>query len=269
MKEYYKIGEISKLYGIGTDSLRYYERLGILKPHRDSNGYRMYSVHNIHKLNILRELRTIGFSLEEIKEHLTDYDLEKTLRLFQKEIDTVEERIEELQQLKRKLSQRIHKISDLMKIPETTEELRILQLPERYVVHLNDRSIRDEELDFVIKKLQSEHENRLYLIGSGDIGARIQFDYIEKGGYGNFCSVFSFVEEGDEYDEVIPAGQYLCSTVRGSYRNLPAAWERIFDKLQQGQVAADGDPMEIYAIDNHDTDHEEEYVTMLQVKLKD
>ena len=29
MKEYYKINEISKLYGVGTDSLRYYEKLGI------------------------------------------------------------------------------------------------------------------------------------------------------------------------------------------------------------------------------------------------
>ena len=43
MKEYYKIGEISALYNIGADSLRYYEELGILKPKRDSNGYRMYS----------------------------------------------------------------------------------------------------------------------------------------------------------------------------------------------------------------------------------
>ena len=34
MKEFFKIGEISKLYHIGTDSLRYYEELGILTPKR-------------------------------------------------------------------------------------------------------------------------------------------------------------------------------------------------------------------------------------------
>ena len=34
MKHYYRIGEISRLYGVGPDSLRYYEELGILKPHR-------------------------------------------------------------------------------------------------------------------------------------------------------------------------------------------------------------------------------------------
>ena len=37
MKDYYKINEIARLYGIGVDSLRYYEKLGILKPRRDTN----------------------------------------------------------------------------------------------------------------------------------------------------------------------------------------------------------------------------------------
>lgn len=46
MKKYYKIGEISKLYSISPDSLRYYEDLGILKPKRDVNGYRMYSIND-------------------------------------------------------------------------------------------------------------------------------------------------------------------------------------------------------------------------------
>lgn len=41
-KKYYKIGEISKLFHIGMDSIRYYEEIGILKPHRDpENNYRL------------------------------------------------------------------------------------------------------------------------------------------------------------------------------------------------------------------------------------
>lgn len=93
MKEYYKIGEISKLYSIGTDSLRYYEEIGILKPKRDDNGYRMYSINDIRTLNILRELRSIGFSMAEIKEHLADFNLKKTLAMFQKEIDAIDQKL--------------------------------------------------------------------------------------------------------------------------------------------------------------------------------
>ena len=47
MKTYYKINEISKLYNIGQDSLRYYEELGILHPMRDKNNYRQLSLIHI------------------------------------------------------------------------------------------------------------------------------------------------------------------------------------------------------------------------------
>lgn len=47
MKQFYKIGEISKLYQIGPDSLRYYEELGLLNPTRGENGYRMYGLNDL------------------------------------------------------------------------------------------------------------------------------------------------------------------------------------------------------------------------------
>ena len=61
MKHYYRIGEISRLYGVGPDSLRYYEELGILKPHRGENNYRMYHIHDLWRLNVIRDLRSLDF----------------------------------------------------------------------------------------------------------------------------------------------------------------------------------------------------------------
>ena len=63
MKKFFKIGEISKLYGIGVDSIRYYEEIGIIKPERSESGYRHYSIHDIWRLNVIRDLRSIGFSV--------------------------------------------------------------------------------------------------------------------------------------------------------------------------------------------------------------
>ncbi|WP_269056930.1 MerR family transcriptional regulator, partial [Paenibacillus tundrae] len=62
MKNDYKINEISKLYGIGVDALRYYEKLGLLVPRRDGNGYRLYSLQDMYKLNIIRDLRQLDFT---------------------------------------------------------------------------------------------------------------------------------------------------------------------------------------------------------------
>lgn len=66
MKNYYKINEISKLYNIGVDSLRYYEEIGILHPMRDKNRYRQYTTSDIYRLNMIRDLRNLGFSMKHI-----------------------------------------------------------------------------------------------------------------------------------------------------------------------------------------------------------
>ena len=60
MKDYYKINEIARLYGIGPDSLRYYERLGLLSPRRDTNGYRLYNLNDMYKLTVIRDLAEAG-----------------------------------------------------------------------------------------------------------------------------------------------------------------------------------------------------------------
>src|SRR5690606_20615170 len=70
MKNYYTIGEISKIYDIGRDSLRYYEEIGILNPSRDKNGYRLYKMQDIWKLNVIKDLKNLDFTMKQIKKYL-------------------------------------------------------------------------------------------------------------------------------------------------------------------------------------------------------
>ena len=153
MKEYYKIGEISNLYNIGTDSLRYYEEMGILHPKRDDNGYRMYSINDIRKLNIIRELRSIGFSINEIKAHLADFNLQKTKELFIKAIDTIDEKICQLEQLRNQLAERVEDIDYHVNSKINFEIPQICAFPERNILKLSESVQRDDDLDFIIKKI--------------------------------------------------------------------------------------------------------------------
>ena len=187
-KEYYKIGEIANLYGIGTDSLRYYEEIGILKPKRDDNGYRMYNIGDIRTLNILRELRSIGFSMGEIKDHLADFNLQKTLDLFQAEIEAIDKKTAELTALRKQLANRITEIEAHRKASSPVNaqsdiQPEIRHFPMRKILRLSENVYRDEDLDFIIKKLQKEYENQLYIIGNGDIGSTIPLEEIQAGHY--------------------------------------------------------------------------------------
>ncbi|MBD2864776.1 MerR family transcriptional regulator [Paenibacillus oceani] len=63
------IGEFSKICGVSTKTLRYYDEIGLIKPdeiHSD-NGYRYYAVGQLNKMLLINRLKSYQFSLEEIK----------------------------------------------------------------------------------------------------------------------------------------------------------------------------------------------------------
>lgn len=60
------IGEVSKKYGIGIETLRYYDKIGLLRVKR-KNHKRYYTKEDIKKLNYILALKELLFSLEDIK----------------------------------------------------------------------------------------------------------------------------------------------------------------------------------------------------------
>lgn len=63
-----KIGEVARRTGIGIETLRFYERSGLLgRPARTDGGYRLYSAEELLRLAFIKRAQTLGFTLEEIK----------------------------------------------------------------------------------------------------------------------------------------------------------------------------------------------------------
>jgi len=68
----YKIGEITKKTGMSADTLRYYEKYGLLIDiSRNSSGIRLYTDKDISKLKFIKRAQRMNFSLEEIKNLLS------------------------------------------------------------------------------------------------------------------------------------------------------------------------------------------------------
>ena len=66
------IGKVASSAGLAIDTVRYYEREGLLqKPARTSGGYRQYSADAVARLRFIRQAKELGFSLNEIKELLS------------------------------------------------------------------------------------------------------------------------------------------------------------------------------------------------------
>lgn len=60
-------GELAKLTGVSTDTLRHYERLGLLaRPRRTQAGYRLYPTGAVQRVQLVRRALSVGFSLPEL-----------------------------------------------------------------------------------------------------------------------------------------------------------------------------------------------------------
>lgn len=64
----FTIGQLAKAAGVNIQTVRFYEREGILKPiTRMESGYRIYNGESLKKLHFIRQAKDLGFSLEEIQ----------------------------------------------------------------------------------------------------------------------------------------------------------------------------------------------------------
>jgi DNA-binding transcriptional MerR regulator len=64
-----KIGEVAKLTGVGIETLRFYEKAGVLdRPGRTYSGYRMYDSSVLDRIAFIKQAQVLGFTLDEIRE---------------------------------------------------------------------------------------------------------------------------------------------------------------------------------------------------------
>ena len=99
VKEFFTIGEISSLLGLSSHTLRYYDKIGLVRPAivNEQNSYRMYSYDQLFTLEHIRNLQQLGFSLDQIKAIFSD-PTTATIRGY------LEERVKDLEKSIRELS---------------------------------------------------------------------------------------------------------------------------------------------------------------------
>jgi DNA-binding transcriptional MerR regulator len=67
----WKVGELAKRTGVSVRALHHYDEIGLLSPsHRSGSGYRLYTEVDVARLQQIRSLRALGFSLEEARDFL-------------------------------------------------------------------------------------------------------------------------------------------------------------------------------------------------------
>jgi MerR family mercuric resistance operon transcriptional regulator len=102
-------GELAKQGGVNLETIRYYERVGLLpKPPRSPAGYRIFSRESVRRVRFIRRAQELGFSLKEIKELLTLRISQSSTRAdvrrrAEAKISDIEQKVEQLRAMKKAL----------------------------------------------------------------------------------------------------------------------------------------------------------------------
>jgi DNA-binding transcriptional MerR regulator len=111
-----KIGEIHARSQVPIKTIRYYEEIGLIQAEtRSSGGFRLFSPDVLPRLGFIKRSQTLGFSLQEIRNILDIHDqgempCAEVRNNIERKIQDIDDRIQQLQQLK-------HELSDLMTRP--------------------------------------------------------------------------------------------------------------------------------------------------------
>lgn len=139
-----KIGELAKTAGTTVETVRYYEKEGLLpEPERSINNYRSYGAVHVERLRLIRNCRALDMTQEEIRTILQLGDQHQTgcgpiNDLFDAHIAHVDARITELLQLKSQLAEirqrclSAHPDADDCGILHSLSEMQVDQRPERH-----------------------------------------------------------------------------------------------------------------------------------------
>lgn len=176
---YYKTGQFARLANVSERTIRYYDKIGLLKPSFVmENGYRQYSDLDLLKLQKILSLKHLGFSIEEIFPMVMDNTNLK--ESFELQIDLIEDKIRHLQSLKDALKRASNSSNlswnmILFLVQLSNEETNIIE-QYKNAKNLNDRIRLHEKystnsqgwFNWLFEKIDFSKVNRLLELGCGN-----------------------------------------------------------------------------------------------------
>ncbi len=244
------IGQMAELNRVTTQTLRYYDKEGLLSPcFTDPNtGYRYYHINQSAQLDMIQYLQSHGISLRKIKKQLelNGRDTEAFISLLKSQLLEIDENIRRLSQSKNTISRMLENYERYKNLP-LSETLFFEYIPKRKIfikkTHYNlfeqnfsgyEMMLRELKQSLVLSDLPFS-----YFCNTGTI---VRKKFLDSGELFS-DEVFFFVEEdysGPGFVEDIPPNLYICVCSKDFSREASLA-KRLFSEISNLNYEIEGD----------------------------
>ncbi len=270
MRDLFSIGEMAKLFNINIRTLRYYDKIGLLKPEYvdDKSNYRYYGTKQFEKLNTIRYLRALDMPIDKITQFFEHKDVDVMVRLLKNQKEIIKNKKKELDLIERKINNRIKQIEEASSWK--LEEISIKNFPERKAIVLKSSIPINDDLGYSIRKLERNH-NLNSSVFLGKIGVRLSAKNIKSMSYDSFSSIFMLIEDEDLCQSpasIINKGEYIFIRFCGTHLDAPPYYRKLMEYINDNNFEISGDSLEITYIDSGLTEQMGQFVTEIEIPFK-
>lgn len=277
MKEhYYTIGEVSKLTNLSVQTLRYYDQINLFKPaYTDtSSNYRYYNDKQLYYLDIIKSLKYIGISLEDIKKALLLTPEELLVFLAQQE-QRIEEKITRLNEVKFTLLKTKKQTQEQIEIPIfgevyslNEEEMSILQVQTTELTPTYIPSAYYSTLTKILEKEGSVLNSRygcIYQLANYKHVDDIRYDAV----FTPLLTDRTFSKlSADVRQTIIPAGTYYCIAFIYDPKTYFSFYEKLKNHVESLDFPVENKVFELYMPATLATSREKEFIVELKIRKK-
>lgn len=210
-QKYLSIGKTAKLMNVTIKALRFYDRIGLLKPDYTDpeTKYRYYSPDQLMRINLIKAARNLDIGPNTLVPYFAEKNTGKLVELMRSHKDILADKMKQLQ----KTMDQIEAIETLLKASESADRSGVIytrDLPDRYVITQAIRAEQSEE-DILMSFYQlNTFLNRKGLTNLFEEGIIYHMD---NDTFKPECIYASVLKEDDALDEyrLLPGGSYLCT----------------------------------------------------------
>jgi len=246
--EFLPIGKMAALNHITVQTLRHYDKIGLLKPLRvdEETGYRYYDIKQSAILDMIQYMKSLGMSLEQIREQFRKEDIEEIQDILRKQSRNIDNEIGRLHQMKRGVEACIRSYGRYLRMPDEGA-ITLETIPARKVFCYDGGiNIYDHGLDtyeYILRELKKQVIIAdLPMVYFCNVGSILRKEMIDAGKFES-SEIFVFVDddfEDQEGIEVIPGGNYVC-TYFHSFWNERESARRLFHHIDEQGYQIIGD----------------------------
>ncbi|MFJ7182870.1 MerR family transcriptional regulator [Lysinibacillus xylanilyticus] len=274
MKEKLTIGEMAKLRGLTSETLRHYDRIDLFKPQYidPHSGYRYYSIFQYEILGTIKELRQLRMTTDEIKDYLNERNFSKSLDIMKTKHEELVLNLKELIEMEENIREKIAYLEQVEREKEL-QKVIFREIKSRQLLTLHEKINNNFELCYGVLNLENMLTEKTPILATNRLGIIIEETNLKLGRFEEPSTIFIVAKNKEDipntYQLTVPGGLFACIRYNGELLSSRSeSLRKLLHYLNKNSYQITGDALQIMHLDITITDKPNEITFEIQVPVR-